>query len=158
MADILLGTMILGPLLLTYLLKSNAALAFFSLCASEILILYTVNDATQLFDQLNYKAPASDLLNLGILFVPLILTLLLTRRSVRSGGKFLMHTVPALCAGALLALLAVPLLSGTVQADFGSSQIWTSLQKIQAWVIGAGALSSLLLIWFGGLKRYGKHK
>lgn len=158
MADILLGAMILGPLLLTYLLKSNAALAFFSLCASEILILYTVNDASQLFDQLSYTAPSSDLLNLGILFIPLILTLLLTRRSVMSGGKFLMHALPALCAGALLALLAAPLLSGTIQADFSNSQIWTNLIRIQAWVIGAGALSSLLLIWFGGLKRYSKHK
>ena len=137
--------------------KSNAALAFFSLCASEILILYTVSDATQLLNELSYTAPDADILNLAILLLPLLLTLLLTRATVHATGKMLLNVVPALCAGGLLALLAAPLLSGSVQADFGSSEIWLNLQKIQAWVIGIGALSSLLLIWFGGLKRY-RHK
>lgn len=153
MADGLLIALILMPLALCYLLKSNAALVFLSLCASEVLITFTVSDATRLLNNFNFKAPDTDVISLGIVVVLMLLTMFFTHRP----GKFLTQAGPALAAGVLLAIMAVPLLSGTVQADFASSQVWTNLQKIQAWVVGIGVFWSFGLIWLESKKPRGKH-
>lgn len=157
MAELVLISLILFPLVAAYLLKSNTSLVFLSICAGVVLINFTSSDAVRLLKELNYSTPDGDLLSLAFISVPLVLTLFLTARSAPHKAKFLLHAIPALGAGALLTLTVVPLLSGSFQADFGNSPIWTNLHKIQAWVVGAGALASLLMLWFGGFKRYRSH-
>jgi hypothetical protein len=142
MATVILAALVLGPLLLTFLLKSNAALSFLALCA----------DLENLTGQLNFSINSSTL-NLVLLILPLVLTLLLTRKSFTKKGGLLLHGLIALCAGALLALVGVPLLSDSVRANFADSNLWTDLQKIQASVVGAGVFLSLVVLWAKSLKK-----
>lgn len=152
MANILLAALLLGPFALTLILKSNAALGFLVLCTSFVLNTSVIGDLKNLLSQLNLST-TSTTLAIVLLAVPLVITMLLTRRSSRKGLKPLIHLVIALCAGGLLALSIVPILSSSLQSDLISSSFWSNLQKIQSEIIGIGALLSLLLIWFSS----GKH-
>ncbi len=156
MSDFLLGVMILGPLVLTFLLKSNAALGFLVLCAGFVLSTSVIGDLKHLLSQLNLSTTSSTI-GVVLLTVPLILTLLLTRRSAGRGIKFWLQLVAALAAGGLLALSVGPILGSSSQFDVTTSSFWPNLQKIQSEIIGIGALVSLLLIWFGGIKHFKKH-
>ena len=157
MAEILLAVLVFGPLGLTFLIKSNAALGFLVLCAGFVLSTSVIGDLKHLLSQLNLSTTSS---TIGLIFlvVPLVLTLLLTRGSAGKGFKFWLQLAAALAAGGLLALSVGPVLASSSQFDVTTSGFWTSLQKIQSEIIGLGALISLLLIWFGGLKRYAHHK
>lgn len=156
MAEILLAVMIFGPLALTFLLKSNAALGFLVLCTGFVLSTSVIGDLKNLLSQLNLSTTSSTI-GILLLIVPLVLTLLLTRGSAGKGFKFWLQLATALCTGGLLALSVGPILGSSSQFDVTASSFWTSLQKTQSEVIGIGALISLLLIWFGGRGRHGKH-
>jgi hypothetical protein len=152
MADAILAAFVLGPLLLTFLLKSNAALSFLALCAGFVVISFAGSDLQNLTGQLNFSIDSS-LVNLFLLILPFVLTLLITRKSFSKKGGLVLHGLIALCAGALLALIGIPLLSESVRANFANSDFWTNLQKIQASVVGAGVFLSLVVLWAKNLKK-----
>ena len=156
MADIILAALILAPVIITFVLKSNAALAYLTLCAAFVLITFGSADLKNLSGHLDLRIDSSTL-NLILLSVPLLLTLLLSRRAFSGQLKLILHLATALCAGGLLALVSVPLLNASSRADFAGNWAWTNLQKIQTPAIAAGLILSLLLIWFGGYSKRGKH-
>lgn len=152
MADVILAALVLVPALLTWLLKSNAALSFLALCAGFVVISFAGTDLENLTGQLNFSIN-SGTLNLALLVLPLLFTLLFTKHAFTGGAIRLLHMAIALCAGGLLALIAIPLLSGSVRANFADSKLWMDLQNIQSEVIGAGVFLSLVLIWANSLKK-----
>ena len=158
MTNLLLLILVLGPIALTYFLKSNAALAYLALCAGFVLLSLTTSDLQQLLDHSNIVRVSTDTLGLILLASPPLLTLLLTRRAVHGQSNVLIQLIPALFLGGLLALIGVPLLNESARGNFTGSSLWTDLQKIQSWVIGAGALSSLLLVWSTGFRGFGRRK
>ncbi|OVE79530.1 hypothetical protein BVY00_00190 [bacterium G20] len=155
MANILLVAMVLGPLALTFLIKSNAALGFLVLCTGFVLSTSVIGELKNLLSQLNLSATSSTI-GILLLVAPLLLTLLLTRGSAGKGLKFGLQLAAAFCAGGLLALSVGPILSSS-QFSVTGSNFWSSLQKSQSVIIGAGGFISLLLIWFGGFKRSTRH-
>jgi len=161
MANAVLIALVLGPAVLTFLLRSNAALSFLALCAGFVVISFASTDLKNLTGQLNFSINSSTL-NLILVGLPLVLTLLLTRKAFSGGVSRVLHIVVALCAGGLLALVTVPLLSDSVRANFANSNLWSDLHKIQAEVIGLGVFLSLLIVWAkslkGGSGKSKKHK
>ena len=147
MPDVILAVLVFIPRALTFLLKSNAALAFLTLCASFVLITFASADIEDLSHNLNLQLTGSTL-NLILLAVPLILTLLLTRKAFSGRLKSILQWAAALTTGALLALLAIPLLDASLRNNFAGSWGWNNLQKIQTPIIAAGVILSFLLIWF----------
>lgn len=160
MADIILAALIFVPLVITAVLKSNAALSFLVLCASFVLITFGSADLQDLPGHLDLRVDSSTL-NLILVTLPLLLTLLLSRKAFAGSLKSVLHMATSLCTGFLLALIAVPLLNASSRADFANNSSWESLQKIQTLVIALGLVLSLFLIWFGGqskAKHSKKHK
>jgi hypothetical protein len=157
MTDAVIAVIVLVPLAITFLLKSNAALAYLSLCASFVLITFASADIKDLTKNLSFQLNSSTL-NLIILVVPIVLTLLLTRKAFVGSIRLTLHSVVALCAGALLALVSIPLLNLSTRQNFADSWSWINLQKIQTPVIAAGVILSLLLIWASKHPHPKKHK
>lgn len=159
MTDVVLAVLIFGPLALTFLLKSNAALSFLALCVGFVVSTSAIGGLKQLLSQVNLSVTDSTLATI-LITAPLIITLLLTRRANTKGMKFWLQLVIALCAGGLLSLSLGPVLVSSGQFDITSSNLWGDLLKIQSWVIGGGALLSLLLIWSKSVNKKGstKHK
>lgn len=155
MTDVILGALILAPVAITYILKSNAAMGFLALCTSFVLSTSAVGDLKQLLNQMDLSVTETTLA-LIVLGLPLLLTLLLVRSSNSRGVYFILQLLAGLASGGLLALSVGPLLGITPEFDLGTSQIWDRLQNLQAVVIGAGALLSFMLIWLGGFKPHKK--
>jgi hypothetical protein len=153
MADVILAALVLGPLLITFFLKSNAAFAFLSLCAGFAVISFASTDLKDLTGHLNFSIDSS-VLNLVLVGLPLILTLLLVRHAFTGKFGLVLHCLIALAAGVLLAVISVPLLSDSVRANFADSKLWENLQNIQAGVIGAGVFLSLCVVWVNGIKHH----
>jgi hypothetical protein len=145
--NILLAVLIFGPVAITFLLKSNAAQAFFALCAGFTVISYAGADLADLTKNLSFQINNTTL-NLVLLVAPLLLTLLLTKKAFSGSIKPLLNYAVALCAGVLLALVAVPLLSESARLNFANNTFWNDLQRIQTPAIAGGAGLSLLLTWF----------
>jgi hypothetical protein len=159
MSDALLATLILLPAALTFVLKSNAAVGFLALCGGFAAITLSGSDIEHLLGQTKITSLTSNNVDLALLILPLLLTLLFTYKSVPSKGRRYFSMLPALCAGGLLAVVAAPMLSDALQTNLSSSAFWHDLQNIQSYIVGAGLLASLLLIWSGGLGKHGKkHK
>lgn len=157
MTDALIIALILGPAVLTFLLKSNAALGFLALCVGFVLSTSVIGDLRQLLSEMNLSVTNSTLA-ITLLVLPLVLTLLITRKSNSRGFIRWLQLLAALLAGGLLALTAAPVINAD-WLNLAKSDIWKNLLKIQSGVIGAGAFLSLVAVWFASSKSHGKrHK
>lgn len=152
MADALLVILIVLPAILVFLLKSNAALGFLALCGGFATITLSGSDIEQLVGQTKITSLTSNNVDLALLAVPLLLTLLLTYKSMHSKNMRYFSMVPALCAGGLLAIVAAPMFSSALQVSVTDSKFWQDLKDLQAYVVAVGFLASLLLVWSAGLK------
>lgn len=158
----LLG-IIITPGLLMFFLRSNPAIAFLSLCAGGMLSTYVNSDLATTIDKFNSGTTSGDLVTLGLIVVPLLLSIILLAHTLPNSKTFLKYLIPAICTGGLLALLVAPYLPGVTNISLVDNSLWLQLQKSQAVIVGVGALSSLVVIWItrpkhghGGDKK--KHK
>jgi Na+-transporting methylmalonyl-CoA/oxaloacetate decarboxylase beta subunit len=78
MANVILAVLLFAPLVITFLLKSNAALSFMALCVGFVLSTSVIGDLKHLLSEINLSATNSTLA-LVILIAPPVITLLLTR-------------------------------------------------------------------------------
>jgi cytochrome bd-type quinol oxidase subunit 2 len=151
MANFVLAALLFAPFVLTFLLKSNAALSFLALCVGFVLSTSVIGDLKQLLSEINLTATESTLA-LIILIAPTLVTLLLTRKSSAHKVTFWLQLVAALAVGGLLALLAGPVISDSSSLDISSSTYFKDLQSAQTAIVGIGATFSLLLVWSTHLK------
>lgn len=160
MAVALLVTLLLLPAVLAYLLRSNAAVSFLALCGGFAVSTLSGSDIEHLFGKTRITSLTSDDLSLLLLSLPLVFSLLFTLRAIASRGLRLAHVVPAVCAGGLLAAVAAPTFSDALNINLAHSPFWKDLQSAQSYIVGAGLLASLLLVWSGGFshaRSHGKH-
>lgn len=156
MAEVFLAILILLPAVLTYLLKSDAAASFLALCGGFALFTLSGSDIEQLLGKTRITSLTSNNVDIALLVLPLFLTLLLTYRSVTSKNRRYFQLAPALCAGALLAVVAGPMLGDSLSFNLSNSAVWKNLHNAQTYILAAGLVSSLLLIWSGGRARHGR--
>ncbi|MBX4199754.1 hypothetical protein KW789_02580 [Candidatus Saccharibacteria bacterium] len=155
MGDVLLVAMILLPPVLTFLLRSNGALAFLSVCAGYVTYSMAGSDIHNLLAKVeNLKHTDINLILLG---APLVLSIFFTMRST-VGKQRTLQTIAGLAAGALFALAAAPLLGDLTNIDINSSKVWQGLQKSQSPLVGISALYCLIVIWFFTKPPSKKHK
>jgi hypothetical protein len=155
MTEAVLAALIISPVLLTYFLKSNAALGFLALCAGFVLSTSVIGELKQLLSQMNLSVTNSTLA-ITLLVLPLGITLLITKRANIKGFKRWLQLLVALLGGGLLALSVAPLINAG-WFDLSDSAIWDNLLKIQAGVVGAGAFLSFVLVWIGSKSNAKKH-
>ena len=149
MPEALLAGLIVAPALITYLLKSNAALAYLALCVGFVLSTSVIGDLKHLLSETNLSV-TSDTLAIVLISLPFVLTLLLTRKAHTKGLMLWLNVLIALLGGALLALSIAPLVNSQTSFNVLHSNFWDQLSKYQAALIGAGAFLSLFTVWLGG--------
>jgi len=158
MAEALLATLLLLPAVISYFLKSNAAVSFLALCGGFAVSTLSGSDIQHLFGQTKITSLTSDDISLLLLALPLIFSLLFTFRAISSRGIRLAHAVPAICAGGLLAAVSAPTFSNALNINLAHSPLWKDLQSAQSYIVGAGLLVSLLLVWSSGFGHARSHK
>lgn len=159
MTDAILAILILLPVALVILLKSNAALAVLALCAGYTLDNLASSDITTGLTSLKLSSLSSVDIDLILLILPLILTIIFTSRSWSGRSKMISQTLAAVAAGIMLGIISMPFISSITDINLFSSKLWPLIQHIRASVIIFGVIYSLLLIWFSKTKEHSKkHK
>jgi hypothetical protein len=155
MAEVVLVSIILTPAVLAFLLRSNVALSFLSLCAGFTVTTYASQTIQDWLNPLVWHLDIN-FINLAFMAAPLLLTLLLTRRSLSKDFRLFFHIILALGSGAILAIMVGVALSNLGLVDYTNSDMLNELSKVQNHLIVATALASLFFVWVGGLRK--KHK
>jgi hypothetical protein len=137
------------PVLIFVVLRVNAAMVFLSLCLGEILVQYVAQAAN---DMLKGSMPhvsqvSTSTLQIVVLLAPAVVTTIVTAFSLHSRLKTFGNIVPAVGAGALAVLLAVPLLPTALRLSLETQTTWQYLSNAEALVIGVGGLVSLVFLW-----------
>jgi len=147
-----LGAIILIPIVLMVILRINSALVFLSLCLGDVLVQFVAPDANSFFQLFSAKVPSrldtgNDNLKLVLLLFPVVLTAIFMIRTISGKGKLLLNILPAAGVGLLGALLIVPLLPPGLSHNIVGSELWDQVQKAQNLIVGASALTCLLVLW-----------
>ena len=162
-----LGAIVVLPVVLLVLLRVNAALVFLSLCLGDVLVQFVAPDANTFFQLFSAKVPAgldtgNDNLKIALLLFPVVLTAIFMIRTVSGTGRLALNVLPAIGVGLLGALLIVPLLPPGLSHNIVRSDLWDQVQKLQTLIVGASALTCLLVLWLqrphAGAKHGKKHK
>jgi hypothetical protein len=158
MVEALLAAFILLPFSLAVLLKSSGVWLFFSACVGAVLLNYVADDFISWCGFWVRGSFSRDNISLALLLLPPLVTVMMTRHTLAKRSSFVLHAVPALCAGAIIALAAVPLLSSDLQVKISDSRAWYDFRSYQAAFIGLGSLYSLFLAWLTAPKHKEKGK
>jgi hypothetical protein len=144
------------PVLIIFLLRTDAAVAFLSLCAGSLLVRYVGNEATLVGSAVSNNATISNqYAQLALLLLPVILSTLLLRGTMK-GSKTIFNIIPALAVGLVGMLLTVPLLPYGGQNAVMNTEGWRLLSNNQEIVITASCLLSLAVLWFSHFKSRNK--
>jgi len=157
----ILASLVLAPPVITLLLRSNGVLVFLSVCLGSVLATYVAGDASSVISGASRSGALVTMqwTQLGLLVVPVLCTVLLTRKKLK-GFKLLLGFVAAIAAGALLALLGVQYLSSALQDSIYESTAWHELNNLETAVILTGATITFLYLLMTRWKPEGdkKHK
>jgi hypothetical protein len=147
MVPLLIVGLIAGlPVLLAIIFRVSAVFLFLSIAVGNLLVLYLGMEAGLVSGLVSTNSSAPMVAQLVLLFVPVILTLLLLRKSLPK-HKVLMHLLPLLACGFMLMAVALPLLPGGVQGDILASPAGPYFDNTQNLIVGSAALLVLLLTW-----------
>ena len=146
---ITLAAIVLLPLLAIMLLRSNGAVAFLSVCLGSVLASLVSSDVVDFiggFTPLDADAVA-EWTRVALVALPLIISLLVTRKSVKP-SKQILNFIPALAAGLLLALFVVPVLPEAIQTAMTNNEFWDSLLNLETAIVLVGVLAAYALLLF----------
>ena len=163
---ITLAAIVLVPVVFLMVLRINASLVFLSLCLGNVLVQFVAKDTTDLLtlhaDQVTQKVSSagSNVIKLGLLLLPVVLTAIFMIRTVNGRGKLALNLLPAAGVGLLGGLLVVPLLPSGLSHNVVRSDLWTQATRAQDLIVGASALVCLLVLWLQRPKagKHDKHK
>lgn len=138
---ILPAIFVLVPVLAVVVLRSSGTLVFLSVCLGSVLAQYVAGDASSIISSATPDSgeAAGQWAQFGLLLIPVVVTILFTRKKAK-GSKLVIGAIAALAAGALLALLAAPLLPSAVQESLTSNDLWHQLDNLQTSIVIAGAV------------------
>jgi hypothetical protein len=148
LALIVIGLFIGLPILLTFLFRINAVTLLLSLCAGDVLQRFTGNDAATIFGSFSSQGHegASQFSQLILLLLPALFVLLFLRKSV-ARSKSLINLIPAIAAGAVAGILAVPLLPGGVRYNVVQSTYWMHVNQYQSTIVAGSILVAFIMLW-----------
>jgi hypothetical protein len=144
---ILLLGLTLVPFVAITVLRVNGAVAFMSLALGSVLVTYASDDVLAILGSLSVgnSHDKTQWIKLALLLLPFLLTIIFARKTVK-GSKQALNLLPALSAGLLCALLAVPLLPAAMQKQVHAQAMWHQLDNLQTAVILGGTVLSLLFL------------
>ena len=150
------------PVVAMMVLRINAALVFMALCLGSVLTQFVADDAGWLMSLASPTVPqagsvSESMIKLGLLLLPPLFTAIFMIRTV-NGGRLMLNLLPAVGAGFLGALLAVPLLMPGTAVPIMASPLWQEVVKLQDLIVGSSALLCLFVLWLQRPKTgEGKH-
>ncbi len=153
--EFVLLAVLAAPVIILTFLRINAVMVFLSLCLGQMLVTYVAKDPASF---IAFIAPHGGTTNtaaveVAILFAPVVLTSVMMLFSVHGRLKVLLNMLPASGVGALMALLAVPLLMPGLRGAIEAEPLWQQLERLQPVIVGITAIISMTFLWFQRRKK-----
>ena len=148
------------PVLLALILRVHATHVFTAI-VSGWLLSQTLAPTVGLLLSMTIKSGSPDLWSkIGLLVLPLVVTLLVLRKSMKK--SLLLQFVPLLASGLLFTVLLLELIPQPFQSAVYMNQIGAQLRQSGDLVIGGSVLINLALMWLlykhkAGKEEHGKH-
>lgn len=152
---IIIGAVLLLPLALGLVFRVGAPHLFFSLMAGELLARYFGQDIGKVAEPLARNA-ASAYGEIALLLMPIFLTAYFLKHSLTK-GKAILHIVPLLITGLVLAAFLLPMLPADIQNLVRNIPLGQQLLNINRLIIGAVVALQLVALWVLNRNR-GKEK
>ena len=151
MANLILIIVVAAIAVLLLAIKTNAALVFFALCAGSVLIEFANKNMAYVNGHLNNSliphrfVISQPSLELAILFAPPVVIAALVKHN-QGISKWPLQIFPAVATGILAVLLAVPLLSSSLQHTMTNNKFWNLLEQNQIPIVALCVAASLVVI------------
>jgi hypothetical protein len=149
------------PIVLAILLRVSSVFVFFSVAAGALLVTSIGDDVAFALNTLFKGANAANIINLTLLCLPVALTLYFLRKSMPR-AQLLLHILPLVAAGLMLATIAMPEMSLGVQGAIKNTEIGDIFYQAGDLIIAIAAVLNLLLAWtiyrFRPAHHHKKHK
>ncbi len=144
---IILISLLVVPVLIIMLFRSNAAIVFLALCAGIVLQQFMGANATLV---LQAAVPHSSIiyqkiLTLTLLLLPALVAIVRLRKKV-TGLRLVLNILPALLTAAVMAIVIVPVLSDITRQNVMHTRLWSILDGANDLLVGGGVLLSMLLL------------
>lgn len=153
---VFIAGMIALPIVLMAVLRINAAIVFLSLCLGSVLVQFAGKDAGSFVNLFSSSKMASDYgVSLALLLLPAVFTMIVMIGAVRGKFRTLLNLLPAAAVGVVGLLLAEPLFSPGLRDAVAGTQAWHNLQQLQALLVSASTIVSLLFLWLQRPKGFG---
>ncbi len=144
--DLILAAAVGVIALVLLLLRTNAGVVFFSLCAGSVLASQLGGQASLLSSSVIKDGDVNHgVVYIAMIVLPAILSAFFMRKSVKS-SKMLFNVIPAVAVGALTALLVIPLIPSDVRFQLTNNSTWDLLIRYQPAILVGGIVSSVLLL------------
>jgi hypothetical protein len=146
------------PVLLALVFRVSAVYLFLSVAAGSLLVLYVGDDAG-LASDIFMRSPHNTMIaQLVLQLLPVVLTLLILRKTMPATA-FLLHVPVVIATGLALAVLTLPLLDAGLQDKISADQYGNMVRESQDVIVAAAASASLLLMLITSRRREDKkHK
>lgn len=147
MSDIFVIASIAVPALLILAFRSNAALAFLSLCVGNVLAQVAATDTNQVLGAAaRLPSDSAQTISLVLLLLPPLMTAIFMIRTVKK-SHIALQFLPAIGLGAAALILSQPYLPPSFSQQLATSPIWGRLDKLQVIIIGLSAFICLMVVW-----------
>lgn len=143
---ILLAVLAVVPVFLALVFRVSAIYLFLSLAVGDLLVKYLSDDVSLTIDMVSRSSQVPMITALCLLFLPVVLTLSLLRKSLPT-SKLMLHIVPLALTGLTAAVFALPLLDSNTQAEIFALPAGNILRQAQDLIVGVAGVSVLTLIW-----------
>ena len=163
MANIILLIAIAAIAALLLVIRSNAVLVFFALCAGSVLVEFANKNMSYVNGHLNtHLLPhgyvvTKPSIQIAILLIPPVLVASLAKHN-NGPAKWPVQVFPAVATGILGVLLVTPLLSSSLQASFTQNKFWNSLEQYQIPIVALCVTVSLVLLIMGTYTNHSSKK
>lgn len=144
------------PTLLALVLRVSAVHFFLSIATGSLFVTHLGDDTSLALDMMMRGQNNVLIASMGLLLVPVLLTILFLRKSATKNTVFL-HVVPLVLSGLALGVLLLPFFDSNAQAQIFQSFYGDKFKDAQDVIIGLAGLSVLALAWLTGKPRVGKH-
>lgn len=135
------------PATLLIILRTNAAIAFLSLCAGSVLVTYVGNEVGTVGAMINSNSNlVSEYLIIALFIVPVVLSAVLLGKSVY-GPKNLLNVLPAIGVGLVGTLMIVPFLPMGLNDSIMKTDGWSVLHNNQSVIVLISVVISLVSLW-----------
>lgn len=141
-------------MLLALLLRVNGVFLFLSVAAGNLLVMSVADDA-DLALGMAVSADTTTIARFSLQLAPVLLTLLFLRKTMPR-SKMLIHLLPVIATGLMLAVFVLPFLSPDTRGQVYDSAYGETIDSAQDVVIGVASLLTLLLAWFSYRNKDGK--